>query len=209
MLIRPLLTNTMLLAFLPAAWRLACFAALGVAAGVGFFVAYVSRAHSYLGDSPQTCANCHVMGPQYATWRHSSHAECATCNDCHVPHDSFVSQYAYKARDGLWHATVFTMRWEPQVIRISDKAVPVVQENCRRCHAQVVEDVHAFTQADDLRCWDCHRDVPHGTVRSLSAEPEVFRPRLRGIDQAAGEPLVGGRRAGFDKEIADEPEEPR
>jgi cytochrome c nitrite reductase small subunit len=141
------------------------------------------------------------MGPQYVTWQHSSHAECATCNDCHVPHDSLVSQYAYKARDGLWHATVFTMRWEPQVIRMSDKAVPVVENNCRRCHAETVEGVCLYQQDTDLRCWDCHRDVPHGRVRSLSATPDTFRPRLRGIDQATGEPLVGGRAAEAEKEM--------
>jgi len=199
MWIRTLARNLAGLRFVPFGWRMLCFAALGTASGAALFVGYVSRAHSYLGDSPETCANCHVMGPQYSTWQHSSHAECATCNDCHVPHDSFVSQYAYKARDGLWHATVFTMRWEPQVIRMSPKAVPVVEKNCRRCHEQTVEGVCPLAQAGDLRCWDCHRDVPHGTVRSLSATPEAFRPRLRGIDEAAAEPLVGGRRGGFDK----------
>lgn len=184
----------MSLAFVPPAWRAACFGMFGVAAGAALFVAYASRAHSYLGDSPRTCVNCHVMAPQYVTWQHSSHAECATCNDCHVPHDSLVSQYAYKARDGLWHATVFTMRWEPQVIHISDKAKPVVEQNCRRCHEQTVADV-CLGQPRDLRCWDCHREVPHGTVRSLSATPEVFRPRLRGIEEATVEPLLGGRPA--------------
>ncbi|HLA83880.1 MAG TPA: cytochrome c nitrite reductase small subunit [Thermoguttaceae bacterium] len=188
------------LAFVPRAWRPFGFLALGAAAGAALFVGYVSRAHSYLGNSPETCVNCHIMAPQYATWQHSSHAECATCNDCHVPHDSFVSQYAYKARDGLWHATVFTMHWEPQVIRLSKKAVPVVQGNCRRCHERTVEGVCQATEPGDLRCWDCHRDVPHGSVRSLSATPDVFRPRLRGIEKATDAPLVGGRRSGLDKE---------
>jgi hypothetical protein len=55
----------------------------------------------------------------------------------------------------------------------------------------------------DLRCWDCHRDVPHGTARSLSATPEVFRPRLGPINEAASAPRVGGRRAGAKKEKTD------
>ena len=78
--------------------------------------------------------NCHVMTTQYLTWQHSSHARVATCNDCHVPHDNLVHKFAFKAQDGSWHATVFTMRWEPQVIRLSERAKPVVQANCRRCH---------------------------------------------------------------------------
>jgi cytochrome c nitrite reductase small subunit len=182
------------LRFVPRRWRAPCFLMLGVAGGMGLFVMHVSRAASYLGDAPETCMNCHVMATQYATWRHSSHARTATCNDCHVPHDNVLSHYAFKARDGLWHATVFTMRWEPQVIRLAARAVPVVEDNCRRCHAETIEEV-ALTahQPGDLRCWDCHRDVPHGTVRGLSATPDVFQPRLPPYHRPIQLPELGGR----------------
>ena len=129
------------LRFLAPAWRFPCFFMLGVAAGMAVFVIHVSRAASYMSDEPETCMNCHVMTTQYLTWQHSSHARVATCNDCHVPHDNVAHKFGFKAQDGLWHATVFTMRWEPQVIRLSDRAKPVVQANCRRCHARVVEEV--------------------------------------------------------------------
>ncbi len=129
------------LRFVPAALRTACFLGLGVMGGAGLFVVHASRALSYLSDEPETCVNCHVMNTQYLTWQHGSHARAATCNDCHVPHDSFWSHYAFKAEDGLWHATVFTMRWEPQVIRLSQRAVPVVENNCRRCHEQTIGGV--------------------------------------------------------------------
>lgn len=182
------------LRFLPRAWQLSGFLMLGVLAGLGGFVLHVSRAASYLSDSPETCMNCHVMTTQYVTWQHSSHARVTTCNDCHVPQDSPVSHYAFKARDGLWHATVFTMRWEPQVIRLSPGAVPVVEGNCRRCHAQVVEDVAVATHAaGDLRCWECHREVPHGRVRSLSATPGVFQPELPPATEPLQQPKLGGR----------------
>lgn len=175
-------------------WRLPCFVAIGVAAGMGAFVLHVSRAASYLSDAPETCRNCHVMTTQYVTWRHSSHADRATCNDCHVPHDSLAAHYAFKARDGLWHATVFTMRWEPQVIRLSDGAVPVVEENCRRCHRETICQVALVEhQLGDPRCWDCHREVPHGRVRSLSATPGVFQPQLPSYRQAVQTPTLGGR----------------
>ncbi|MFZ5829729.1 MAG: cytochrome c nitrite reductase small subunit [Planctomycetota bacterium] len=180
--------------FLPRAWRMPSFLMLGMCAGMGLFVFHVSRAASYLSDDPETCVNCHVMNTQYATWQHSSHGTVATCNDCHVPHDSLLAHYAFKAKDGLWHATVFTMRWEPEVIRLSEGAVPVVEENCRRCHAAVIAETSLVEhQPGDLRCWDCHRDVPHGTVRSLSAAPEVFRPQLPDFRHAIQEPTVGGR----------------
>ena len=58
----------------------------GVIFGLGAYLVYVSKAYSYLSDDPKVCVNCHVMGPYYATWQHSSHKMVATCNDCHVPH---------------------------------------------------------------------------------------------------------------------------
>jgi cytochrome c nitrite reductase small subunit len=182
------------LRFLAPGWRPAGFLVLGVTAGMGLFVFHVSRAASYLSDRPETCMNCHVMTTQYVTWQHSSHARVATCNDCHVPHTSLPAQYGFKAKDGLWHATVFTMRWEPQTIRLSRSAVPVVEENCRRCHAQTIAEVAvAAHQKGDLRCWDCHREVPHGSVRSLSATPGVFQPQLPSAEDPSQTPTIGGR----------------
>jgi len=175
---------------------MAGFVAIGAAAGVGLFVLHISRATSYLSDAPETCMNCHVMTTEYLVWQHSSHANVAMCNDCHVPHTSLIAQRGFEARDGLWHATVFTMRWEPQVIRLSAGAIPVVEGNCRRCHAAVVADVAcAVHQQGDLRCWDCHREVPHGSVRSLSAAPDVFQPRLPSIFDPIQRPTIGGRKA--------------
>ena len=191
-LLRTLLT----LRFLPRGGRGPCFLMFGVLAGLAPLVFHISRAASYLSDDPETCMNCHVMAPHYVTWQHGSHACVATCNDCHVPHSSMLAHYAFKAKDGLWHATVFTMRWEPQVIRLSKGAVPVVEANCRRCHARLIDDVHLAARADgDLRCWDCHRTVPHGSVRSLSATPEVFQPRLAPIGPHDPQPHIGGRPA--------------
>ncbi len=57
---------------------------------------YMLRAHTYLGDDPAACVNCHIMSPYYATWFHSSHARDATCNDCHVPHENAVKKWTFK-----------------------------------------------------------------------------------------------------------------
>ena len=140
----------------------------GICCGLALWVTVISEAASYLSDSPQTCVNCHVMRSAYASWEHSSHREVATCNDCHVPHGNFFKSWAFKARDGLWHATVFTFRWEPQVIQLSLRAIPVVQENCRRCHEAQISETHlAYRDDYGTRCWDCHIS-PHGEVQSLS-----------------------------------------
>ena len=194
MTFRKRIGNLLALRFVGRRWQLPGFALLGVLAGMGVLVIHVSRAPSYLSDDPETCINCHVMTTQYATWQHSSHVEAASCNDCHVPHDSLLSKYAFKAEDGLRHATIFTMRWEPQVIHLSDRAIPVVEENCRRCHLEVIEQTSIGDHASgDLRCWDCHREVPHGAARSLSAAPDVFRPELGPVGSADQTPRIGGR----------------
>ena len=118
----------------PPAWQVPVIILIGVIIGLGLYIFKISNAASYLSDDPETCINCHVMNPQYATWNHSSHREVANCNDCHVPHNNVVNKYFFKAKDGLRHATIFTLRAEPQVIFIKDEGKEVVQQNCIRCH---------------------------------------------------------------------------
>ena len=72
----------------PPSWRLAVIVTVGIIVGLGVYIIKISNAVSYLSDEPETCINCHVMIPQYATYQHSSHRENATCNDCHVPQDN-------------------------------------------------------------------------------------------------------------------------
>lgn len=167
--------------------RLACFATVGALAGTAIYLAHISRATSYLSDNPETCINCHVMRPHYASWKHSSHANVATCNDCHVPHDNALYKYAFKAHDGIRHSTIFTLRKEPQVLRATEIAKKVIQANCIRCHASVVDKtnlennaVHAALLAKDTSraCVDCHREVPHGRAHSLSSAPNALVPDL-------------------------------
>lgn len=162
----------------PKQWRVAVIFALGILSGLVCWLFYVSKAHSYLSDDPATCMNCHIMAPQHATWQHSSHREVATCNDCHVPHDNFFNHYYFKAKDGMRHATIFTLRNEPQVIYIHQAGKDVVQQNCVRCHEPLLTDAKMNNRSMDLdrfrkeyHCLECHREVPHGRVNSLSSVP--------------------------------------
>ena len=81
----------------------------GVIVGGGALFMYMLRAHTYLGDDPAACVNCHIMSPYYATWFHSSHARDATCNDCHVPHENIVKKWTFKGMDGMKHVAAFQM----------------------------------------------------------------------------------------------------
>lgn len=167
----------------PPQWRVPVIIALGVFMGLGAYSFYVSKAYSYISDKPEVCVNCHVMGAQYASWFHSSHRERATCNDCHVPHNNVLMKYAFKAKDGLRHATLFTLRLENQSITIGDAGASVVQQNCIRCHTQLNREVglakvtFEMAQKNEGKvCWECHREVPHGSVRSLSSTPNAIIP---------------------------------
>lgn len=169
----------------PAGWIVPVSIAVSIIAGIVVYLFYISNAVSYLSDKPETCVNCHLMAPQFATWNHSSHREVAHCNDCHVPHNNAVNKFYFKARDGMRHATIFTMRAEPQVIMILDAGQKVVKQNCIRCHEKIFTD--NFMEAmnpemammrKDRQCWDCHREVPHGRVNSLSSGPNARVPLL-------------------------------
>jgi len=167
----------------PKKWRPAAIVLVAALFGLGLYVLRLSNAASYLSDDPQACVNCHVMTPQYMTWARSAHREVATCNDCHVPHNNVFNQYYFKAMDGLYHSYIFTIRAEPQVIQARQPSVEVIQDNCIRCHAPQVTDAKtsAFVEdhhnnRTDRTCWECHREVPHGRVKSLSAVGHMIEP---------------------------------
>ena len=167
---------------------------LGFFCGVGLLLAHFSRTSSYMIDSSETCMNCHVMTDAYVSLAHSAHGRDVTCSDCHLPHTSLAREYMYKAYDGLRHAAVFTLRMEPQVMHLNSLAVPVVQENCIRCHEERVSEVSANAYPrGDQKCWDCHQDVVHGHVRSLSASPDVSRPALPPVTQFPPMPPLFGK----------------
>jgi len=167
----------------PENWRIPVYVLAGAFTGLAAYALVVSNAVSYLSDNPATCVNCHVMGPQYATWFHSSHREHATCNDCHVPQDNIIKHYVFKAQDGLRHATIFTLNTTPDPIIMHEAGQRAVQANCQRCHDHTNQHVTSgnisydqVQKGEGRLCWDCHRDVPHGTVRSAASVPHARIP---------------------------------
>ena len=123
----------------PKSWQPVVIVLLGAATALVIYMMKVANVASYLTDDPRACVNCHVMTTEYITWNHSSHREVASCNDCHVPHDNVFKQYSFKARDGLYHATIYTLRTEPQAIVMHEAGQEVVQSNCIRCQDRVMD----------------------------------------------------------------------
>lgn len=154
-----------------------------IVGGAGLFM-YLLRAHTYLGDDPAACVNCHIMAPYYATWMHSSHSRDATCNDCHVPQDNVVKKWTFKGLDGMKHVLAFVTHAEEQVIAAQSMSSRVIMDNCIRCHTQLNNEFvktgridYMLTQAGEGKaCWDCHRTVPHGGGNSLSTTPGALVP---------------------------------
>lgn len=172
----------------PPSWRLPVIILMGILVGLIIHILNISNATSYLSDDPKTCVNCHVMYPEFASWEKGSHGRVATCNDCHVPQDNFIRKYMFKASDGIRHASMFTFRMEPQVIRIKEAGRHVVQENCIRCHANYLHPVSlrslgakGIQDNTEQLCWDCHRETPHGKVHSLSSAKNMIRPELKPV----------------------------
>lgn len=147
---------------------------IGAFSGATGYTAYEARALSYLSDDPKACVNCHIMNEQYNSWSSSPHHSRATCNDCHVPHDSILSKYMLKAEHGYRHSKGFTLNDFHEPIQITQGSRDVVIMNCVRCHESMTHDIrtaaspalpagHESTGGVD--CIHCHAAVAHGQTR--------------------------------------------
>jgi cytochrome c nitrite reductase small subunit len=142
-------------------------AMLGATLGSGSYTAYYAEGFSYLSNDPRHCANCHIMRDQFDSWQKASHHAVATCNDCHVPNHSFLAKYLSKAENGFWHSKGFTLQDFHEPIRIRPKNSTALEDNCMRCHGDLVSEITACHSLDsgDVSCVRCHAQVGHGPVR--------------------------------------------
>jgi len=81
-----------------------------------------------------------------------------------------VLYYMEKGRQGMKDTFAFTTGNIPIAIRASDRTKEIIQSSCIRCHEETVEDIVMGAQPFDRYCWDCHRDVAHGS-RGISIVP--------------------------------------
>jgi len=172
-----------------APWALLLLAVgLGITGGVGAFTFRYAEGLSYLKTDPRACANCHIMQSQYDGWQKASHHTAAVCIDCHLPHD-FVPKYLAKAENGWRHGKMFTLQTFREPIEIAPRGREILEENCRRCHAELHESTLAASpELGEIACTHCHASVGHGvrsalggplTAAELKAQPSL-PPNLSG-----------------------------
>ncbi len=135
---------------------------IGTSVGVGGYTFMYASASDYLTSDPAACANCHVMTDLLDGWVKSSHHDVAVCNDCHTPHD-LVGKYSTKALNGYNHSRAFTTGRFDEPIQIKQRSLEIVEDNCRRCHGDLVQAIDGPRRAGDERiaCVRCHASVGH------------------------------------------------
>ncbi|MBK8480194.1 MAG: cytochrome c nitrite reductase small subunit [Proteobacteria bacterium] len=149
----------------------------GALGGIGGFTFRYAEGLSYLSNDSRACTNCHIMNEQFEAWRKGPHHAVASCNDCHVPPE-FFAKYLAKGRNGYHHSMGFTLQAaapaDPgartvfeEPIRIKPTNSQILQDNCLRCHGELVHQlVRGSTSAKSaVRCVHCHRAVGHGAYR--------------------------------------------
>lgn len=103
------------------------------------------------------CAKCHVMQEQYLSLMKGGLHNSLKCVDCHLPNDSKVKFYFWKAVDGSKDFIAFHTGAVPDPIKATAHAKDTIQQNCIRCHEGMVSKINV----GDRKCWECHKRVSH------------------------------------------------
>ena len=130
---------------------------VGLMLGVGAYTFHFAEGLSYFSNDPNACANCHIMRDYLDSWQKSSHHARAVCNDCHAPH-SLLGKLWTKTDNGWNHSVKFTLQNFREPLRIRPVNARRLQENCVRCHAELVSEIQGS-------CTQCHAGVGHGPRR--------------------------------------------
>jgi len=127
-----------------------------VAALVGLFAAIGPPKLLAKTSTPEFCGSCHVMSTQYEAWFHNGAHKRAACVDCHLPNDTLARHLFWKTLDGVHDMIRFQTGQISDDQRLTARGARVVQENCRRCHEEIMARVN-----EDRHCWSCHRRLSH------------------------------------------------
>lgn len=148
--------------------------ALIVVSGVFLFALLGTVGAIKLTMSPAFCSKCHVMAPEYTTWKASSHLQVA-CVDCHIkPGLGNLIVHKVAAVKELY--LYFTGTYD-RPIKMAHELEDVI---CTKCHSSNREYTpsgdliipHSKHAAKEVKCVECHSGVAHGNIvaRNLTVE---------------------------------------
>jgi cytochrome c nitrite reductase small subunit len=160
-------------------------AACGILLGLGLFTFQYGEGLSYFSSDPRACVNCHIMQPQYDSWQKASHHTSAACVDCHLP-VALLPKLLAKASNGWHHSKGFTLLDFAEPIMIKPGNSRILQENCLRCHGDLVHNLVAgmHTERDAVSCVHCHSSVGHGETTGLGGPETTDFAKGSGHDPA-------------------------
>lgn len=119
-------------------------------------------------STPQFCANCHIMKPEYVTWQASAHSK-ISCVQCHVKPGMI---------NALLHKTEATKELYKYVTKTYELPITLTEQidnsQCLQCHdlkrkVSTGSDLvipHKKHQAKNIPCIKCHQGVAHGNIAS-------------------------------------------
>ncbi|PKM82045.1 MAG: hypothetical protein CVU89_06815 [Firmicutes bacterium HGW-Firmicutes-14] len=125
----------------------------------------------------KVCAGCHMMKPEYNTWRVSSHSG-VSCVSCHIAPGPWGVLKGYA--DGV--KNIYSMAVGNYVSPIT-MLTPTSDAACERCH-DVREQkksksgslvvAHELHKKIKVPCFKCHRGIAHGRIseRSVTFESD-------------------------------------
>ncbi len=137
--------------------------AVVIVAALGGFAAFGPPGLYAKSESPEFCASCHVLQPEYEAWFHSGAHQNVKCIDCHLPNDNLVHHLWAKTLEGVLDALAFHTGRVSETIKISESGARVVVDNCRRCHTELLARIN-----EERRCWECHRRMSHRSTGAIA-----------------------------------------
>ncbi|NLB87748.1 MAG: cytochrome C nitrite reductase [Syntrophomonadaceae bacterium] len=106
------------------------------------------------------CGQCHAMDEQVNTYLHSSHANVTNCGDCHSP-DNLVIGSIHSAYTGARDVYRVVTNTTPPVITATDLTRDILQDNCIRCHGEIIGNIGDTSQNGGTNCFECHQSIVH------------------------------------------------
>lgn len=133
---------------------------LGLFALAGFAMMLMTKISALGLAEAEFCGVCHAMDEQVSTYLHSPHANYANCGDCHDPHGLVTGSVfaAYTGARDLYRVVTNTI---PLEIRTTGLSKKVIQENCMRCHGDIMSTIGDTSYDRGSYCFHCHHEIVH------------------------------------------------